>query len=84
MPAHPKAGDKFMSENMPKITWERDEVISVSETATVPAGTFSNCVKIRETASDGATEYKLYAPGVGCIMESDSDGELPLKSHVTK
>lgn len=83
MPAHPKAGDKFKSEDAPPITWEADEVISVSETMTVPAGTFSNCLKINERASDGATEFKLYAPGVGVIAEMDSDEGLLLKSHTT-
>lgn len=83
MPAHPKVGDKFRSEDVPKITTEADEVVSVSETVTVPAGTFQNCVKVEEHASDGATEYKYYAPGIGCIKEVDSDGELSLKSHTT-
>jgi hypothetical protein len=41
-------------------------------------------VKIREKASDGATEYKFYAPGIGCVKEVESDGELPLKSHVIR
>jgi len=49
----------------------------------VPAGTFQNCLKIEEHASDGATEYKYYAPGIGCIKEVDSDGESSLKSHTT-
>ena len=84
LPAHPKAGDKFMSEDVPGITWEKDEVVSVSETATVPVGTFTNCVKVKERTSDGATEYKLYAPGVGCVEEMESDGDLTLKSHATK
>jgi hypothetical protein len=83
MPAHPKVGDKFRSEDVPKITTEDDEVISVSESATVPAGAFQSCVKIKEKASDGATEYKLYAPGVGCVKEILEDGELSLKSHET-
>jgi hypothetical protein len=81
MPAHPKTGDQFKSEDVPHITWERDEVVSVSETVTVPAGTYQNCVGIKETASDGATEYKLYAPGVGCIKEIEGKAELALKSH---
>jgi hypothetical protein len=80
MPAHPKVGDKFRSEDVPHVTWEEDEVFSVSETATVPAGIFQNCVKIREKLSDGATEYKLYAPGVGRI----NDDELLLKSHTPR
>jgi hypothetical protein len=83
MPAHPKVGDKFRSEDVPNITIEDDEVVSVVETVTVPAGTFHDCVKIREKASDGDVEYKFYAPGVGCIKEVESDGELPLKSYAT-
>jgi len=82
MPAHPKHGDKFMFENVPKITWEKDEVVAVSETVTVTAGTYQNCVKIRESTSDGV-EYKYYAPGVGCIEEMETDGDLPLRSHST-
>ena len=70
MPAHPKVGDQFRSEDVPKITWEADEVVSVSETVTVPAGTYPHCVKIKEKTSDGDTEYKYYAPGVGCVKES--------------
>ncbi|HEX7470934.1 MAG TPA: hypothetical protein VF437_09435 [Verrucomicrobiae bacterium] len=84
MPAHPKVGDKFMSEDVPKITWEKDEVVSVSETVIVPAGTYKNCVKIKEVASDGTTEYKFYAPGIGCVKEAETDGELSLKSHKSK
>ena len=81
MPAHPKVGDKFKSEDVPKVTWEQDEVISISEKVKVPAGTFVNCVKIKETLSDGKTEYKLFAAGVGCVKEIEDDGELNLKSH---
>jgi len=83
MPAHPKVGDKFKSEDAPPITWEADEVISLSETASVPAGTFQNCLKIKENASDGDTECKLYAPGVGCVDEIEGKSPLPLKSHST-
>ena len=83
LPAHSKVGDKFQAENVPGITREDDEVVSISETVTVPAGTYQNCVKVKEHASDGATEFKLYAPGIGCIKEVESDGELPLKSHAT-
>lgn len=59
-------------------------MVSVSETVTVPAGTWTNCVKIKEKTSDGDPDYKYYAPGVGCVKEVESDGELPLKSHFTR
>jgi len=83
LPAHPKVGDMFQSENVPGITVEDDLVVSVSDTLTVPAGTFHNCIKIKEHASDGATEFKYYAPGLGVIAEMDSDEGLLLKSHST-
>jgi hypothetical protein len=83
-PAHPKVGDKFQSENVPNITREDDEVVSVSESVTVPIGTFQNCVKVKEKLSDGKTEFKYYAPGVGVVKEVPEEGELVLKSHVTK
>jgi len=84
MPAHPKPGDRFRSEDVPKITWEQDEVLSVSDTVTVPAGIYQNCVKIQEIASDGATEYKFYAPGVGGVKEVEGKAALLLKSHETR
>ena len=83
MPAHPKVGDRFRSEDVPKITWEADEVVSISETVTVPAGTYPHCVKIKEKTSDGDTEYKYYAPGVGCVKEVEPDAQLPLVLHQT-
>jgi len=84
MPAHPKVGDQFKAEDVPHITWEADEVVSVSENATVPAGTYHNCVKIREVTSDGDTEYKLYAPGIGCVAEIEGGNSLRLTSHAAK
>lgn len=83
MPAHPKVGDKFRSEDVPKVTTEDDEVISVSESVKVPAGSFQNCVKVKEKLSDGTIEYKYYAPGVGVVKEVPERGELLLKSHAT-
>ena len=77
-------GDKFKSEDAPPVTWEQDEVVSVSETVTVPAGSFQNCLKIKERASDGDTEYKFYAPGIGCVEEIEGTNPLLLKSHKAK
>ena len=81
VPANPRVGDKFQAENVPGITREDDEVVSVSETVTGPAGTFTNCLKIKETLSDGEIEFKYYAPGVGVVKEVPAEGELVLKVH---
>jgi hypothetical protein len=80
MPADPRIGTKFQAEKVTGITTEDDEVISVSETVTVSAETFKNCLKIQETLFDGTIEYKYYAPNVGVIKEVTKDGEINLIS----
>jgi hypothetical protein len=84
MPGNPKVGDKFRSEDVPKITTEDNEVLSLSETVTVPSGTYENCLKMKEVLSDGVIEYKYYAKGVGCIRELPEGGDVALKSHRAK
>jgi hypothetical protein len=46
MPAHPKAGDRFKSEDVSRKISESDVVISRSETVPVPAGTYHHCFTI--------------------------------------
>jgi len=80
MPANPKVGDTFQPENVPGITVENARVVSLSETVTVPAGMYTNCLRVRE-AHDGEVEFKYYAPGVGLVKELPEDGEVNLISH---
>ena len=82
--ALPKVGDKFKSEDVNKQIHEDDEVMSVSETVSVPAGTYENCVKLKETLATGEAEFKFYAPGVGVVREVPATGDVVLKSHTTR
>jgi hypothetical protein len=84
IPAYPKVGDQFKSEVVNKEISESDEIISVSETVSVPTGTFENCVKVKEMLADGTTEFKYYAPGVGVVREVPSVGDEVLISHTTR
>lgn len=84
MPAKPKVGDKFRSEDVSAEIGEIDEVISLSETVKVPAGTYKDCLKIKESLADGTTEYKYYAKGIGAIREMPHDGDELLISHEAK
>jgi hypothetical protein len=84
IPGHPKIGDKFKSEDVSKEIHEDDEVVSVSETVTTPAGTFQNCVKVRENLADGTTEYKYYANGGGVVREQPAEGDVLLQKHETR
>jgi hypothetical protein len=82
-PAKPTIGDKFKSEDVSPEINETDEVVSLTETVTAPAGTYKNCVKIKEHLSDGTTEYKYFAKGVGVVREVPPDGNVLLIAHET-
>lgn len=78
MPGKPQVGQKFYQELAPKVAMDRFEIVSVSEEAKVPAGEFKNCLKTKETTPlEKGTEYKLYAPEVGLIV----DGGLKLTKY---
>lgn len=71
MPAKPTVGQKFYQELAPKVAMDRFEIVSTTEKVKVPAGDFENVVKTKETTPiESGTEYKLYAPGVGLIVDS--------------
>jgi hypothetical protein len=82
-PGKPKIGDKFKSEDVSPEINETDEVVSLTETVAAPAGTYKNCVEIKENLADGTTEYKYFAKGVGVVREVPPDGNVLLKSHET-
>ena len=84
MPGNPRLGDKFRSEDVSKTLFEDDEVVSLSETISVPAGTYRDCLKIKEKLADGTIEYKYFAKGVGCVREVPEGGDVLLKSHTTR
>jgi len=84
IPAHPKVGDKFKSEDVSDKVDETDEVVAVDEITTVPAGKFEHCVKIAEQIPGEGLEYKFYAPGVGVVRETPATGDELLISHTTQ
>ncbi len=83
-PAEPKLDQKWRSEDVSKEIGEIDEIVSLVATAKTPAGEFKDCTKVKENLSDGTTEYKFYAKGVGVVREVPSDGDELLVSHETR
>jgi len=49
----------------------------------VTAGTFKDCIKVKEILADGKTEYKFYCKGIGVVRGLSSNGDEKLTSHVT-
>jgi hypothetical protein len=70
MPAQPQAKARFYQEYLPGVAMDRTEVLSTAETVTTPAGTFTGCLKIKETTpvEPGNVVYKVFAPGVGLVI----------------
>ncbi len=72
IPGKPKPGDRYYQEMAPGVAMDRAEVVSVTETAKVPAGSFANVLHTRESSAiESGSEDKWYAPGVGLIKDAD-------------
>lgn len=93
MPANPTVGFAYAQENAPQDqAVDQAQVASLSESVTVPLGSFSNVLKTLETSplEPGTLEAKLYAKGVGEVQsleDIDANGNalsrLDLQSITT-
>ena len=70
IPAEPRVGLKYRQEYYKDEAEDNAEVLSVSETVKVPAGTFENSLQTRDTTplEPDAVEHKYYAKGVGPVL----------------
>lgn len=73
MKAHPAVGDFYRQEFLLDEAEDLAEVTSLSESVTVPVGTFDHCLKTQETEAidPSALEDKLYAVGIGNVLTND-------------
>jgi hypothetical protein len=73
MPGVPLIKERYYQEVAPKVALDRAETVALNVSIKTPAGEFKNCVKMEETTplEPGVKEYKLYAPGVGCVQDGD-------------
>ena len=65
MPAHPRAGDVYRTENAPGIVFEEVTVKTVDKTVAGPRGPVEGGMVASELHSDQTTEDKVFAPGYG-------------------
>ena len=79
MPGSPEVGQAYYQEFHAGEAEDRGRILSITEDVTVPAGTFSNCVKTEDTTplEPDVLEYKYHCPGVGTVLEEDlEDGAM--------
>lgn len=75
MPANPQVGDRFKPEDLFPIVDETDEILRVGVTVAVPAGRYTDAIRVLETTQlDPDTETKWYVPGVG-VARAKAKGE---------
>ncbi len=77
MPADPKPGNPYRQEYSPNNAEDMGQVVATNETVTVPAGTFTGCVKTKDwSLLESGNEYKWYAKGIGVVQAKTTKGEV--------
>jgi hypothetical protein len=73
MPGTPRVGEQYYQEIAPRVAMDRARVLDVNARATVPAGSFTNVLRIEESTplEPFVREEKWHAPGVGLIRDGD-------------
>lgn len=73
MLAHPAVGKTYRQEFRLTEAEDAATVLSLTATAVVPAGTFTDCLKTADFTplEPGVVEYKYYARGVGLVLEEN-------------
>jgi hypothetical protein len=71
--AHPAVGDFYRHEFGLGNAEDLAEVLSLTASVMVPAGSFSSCLQTKETEAldPRALENKYYAPGIGNVLTVD-------------
>jgi hypothetical protein len=78
MPADPQPGMMFQMEIAPGVAEDEGKIVGTGA-VTVPAGTFTQTIRVREfNPLDAGKDYKWYAAGVGILI----DGPLLLNAFL--
>jgi len=76
MPANPKAGNVYRTENAPGIVFEEITVKAVDQTVPGPSGPLNGALVVSELHTDGTREDKIFAPGYGEFSTGNPVGDL--------
>jgi len=82
IPAQPVVGVPYRQEYLPCEAEDFGEVIALSESVTVGATTYDNCLHTRDTTplEPDVQEDKFYCPGVGLVLTLEGDAREELVS----
>ena len=73
MKANPAVGDVYRQEFLLGVAEDIGEVLSLTESVTVPFGSFTNCLKTKDTSplEPDAIEHKFYCLDIGLVLTID-------------
>ncbi|MEO5989016.1 MAG: hypothetical protein ABIU54_03305 [Candidatus Eisenbacteria bacterium] len=84
MPAPVTPGAAYRQEYLAGEAEDMGQIIAVAEKVTVPAGSYTNCVRIKEWSMlESGTARKWYAKGIGCIRAQGPGREVSTLTSVT-
>lgn len=76
MPADAKLCEPYQQEYYANWAEDMGQIVAVGETVTVPAGTFTHCLRTREwSLLESGSEKRWYAPRIG-LVRSEAAGEV--------
>jgi len=85
MPGNPVPGAPFRQEYGPGHAEDMGQVVAVNEKVTVPAGTFTDCVRTKEwSLLESGSEKKWYAKGVGVVRTESTAHEVATLVSITR
>jgi hypothetical protein len=85
MPADPRPGPPYRQEYGPGEAEDMGQVVALGESVTVPAGSYTGCVKTDEwSLLEAGNESKWYAKGVGVVKILATDGALEQLVSITR
>ena len=83
MPAEPRVGNVYRSENAPGIAFEQIRIEAVDQQVAGPSGNISGAMEVTELHMDNTTEEKTFAPGYGEFSTGSPGGDLEAVSLAT-
>jgi hypothetical protein len=85
MPGNPKPGKPYRQQYARDEAEDMAQVIALDESVTVPAGSFTGCVRTKEwSLLEAGTEKKWYAKGVGLVRTESTGGEITVLVSITR
>jgi hypothetical protein len=80
MPASPAVGQSFRQEYYEGEAEDFAEIVALDASVTVPAGSWTSCVKTHETSliDSSLSEFKYYCPGIGLALVEEGSVRVEL------